>query len=118
MLGSYQEEQRLAAKEQKDASFATIGTVHADGVTLIFDGESEETQKHYKVNCFAVFRPNDRVYIQKDSGTYVVLFPIGNPKTEFGADKLSKYGDVYLQVANGYLQFKSATGGWHTLSNY
>ena len=66
-------------KEPKDASFATIGTIYSDGVTLIFDGQTVESQKRYKVNASAYFSKGDRVRIIKDSGTYVVEYPVGNP---------------------------------------
>ena len=50
-------------KEPKDASFATIGTIYSDGVTLIFDGQTVESQKRYKVNASAYFSKGDRVRI-------------------------------------------------------
>lgn len=71
--------------EQVQINFATVTGVHADGLTLRFDGETEPTQKRYKCNSFVVFAVNDRVRIIKDSGTYVVEYPVGNPKTSFNA---------------------------------
>ena len=62
-------------------NFATIGSVHSDGVTLIFDGQPAATDKHYKVNTSVVFHAGDRVKILKDSGTYVVEYTVGSPKT-------------------------------------
>jgi len=58
--------------------FATIGTVYADGVTLIFDGEAEST-KHYKVNTSITFTAGKRVKVTAISGTYVVDYIVGNP---------------------------------------
>lgn len=72
--------------EPAEANFATVGTIYSDGVTLIFDGESEASAKHYKVNAFVVFKAGNRVRLIKDSGTYVVEYPVGNPKTSFKAD--------------------------------
>ncbi len=86
MLNNYQQEQALESTEPTEASFATIGTVYADGVSLIFDGDTVESTKHYKVNSFVVFSAGDRVRIIKDSGTYVVEYPVGNPRTSFAAD--------------------------------
>lgn len=81
--------QDLAADEPNEvpeASFATISEIFEDGVTLLFDGLDAPTTKRYKVNAFVVFQPGDRVRVIKDSGTYVVEYPVGNPRTEFKAD--------------------------------
>lgn len=81
--------QDLAADEPNEipeASFATISEIFEDGVTLLFDGLDAPTTKRYKVNTFVVFQANDRVRVIKDSGTYVVEYPVGNPRTEFTAD--------------------------------
>lgn len=72
--------------EVPEASFATISEIFEDGVTLLFDGLDAPTTKRYKVNAFVVFQPGDRVRVIKDSGTYVVEYPVGNPRTEFTAD--------------------------------
>ncbi len=60
-------------------NFATIGSVYKDGVTLIFDGQTEATDKHYKCNTSIRFTSGDRVKIVKDSGTYVVEYVVGAP---------------------------------------
>lgn len=80
------ESEDLAVAEPQDAAFATIGEIYDDGVTLIFDGQEAATEKHYKCNSFAVFQSGDRVRIIKDSGTYVVEYPVGAPKRTFHAD--------------------------------
>lgn len=59
--------------------FATVGTVYSDGIALIFDGESAETQKHYKCNTAVTFRAGQRVKILRTSGTWVVEYPVGDP---------------------------------------
>lgn len=66
-----------------ESNFATVAGIEPDGLRLVFDGQDEETEKHYKCNCFAVFKNGDRVKVFKDSGTYVVEYPLGNPKREF-----------------------------------
>lgn len=71
---------------KNEINFATVTGVFEDGLTLLFDGETEPTQKHYKCNAFAIFKVNDRVRVIKDSGTYVVEYAVGNPKTSFNAD--------------------------------
>ena len=60
-------------------SFATVGAVYEDGVSLIFDGEDQETQKHYLCNTSVIFAAGDRVKITKDSGTYIVEYVVGPP---------------------------------------
>ena len=82
----YQEEQEIREKQPGNASFATIAQVYEDGVTLLFGSEKTPSQKRYQVNSFAVFHQGDRVFLTKDSGTYVVLFPVGAPKSSFRAD--------------------------------
>ena len=44
-------------QEQPVLNFATIGEVFSDGVSLIFDGQEEATEKHYKVNTSITFQP-------------------------------------------------------------
>lgn len=73
-------------EEKKEINFATIDHVFDDGVTLLFDGEDSPSQKHYLVNSFAVFHEGDRVRLIRDSGTYVVEYSVGKPKTSFNAD--------------------------------
>lgn len=84
------EAESLAIPEPQDATFATIGAIYEDGVTLIFDGQEAPTEKHYKCNSFVVFQAGDRVRIIKDSGTYVVEYSVGAPKTSFNADTADK----------------------------
>lgn len=80
IIQNYQQEQRI--KEQPTPSFtlARIGAKYADGVSLIFPGSESESKKHYKCNQDSIFAAGDLVYIVKDSGTYLVICKIGNPK--------------------------------------
>lgn len=89
---TYQEEQNLALPEPEPANFAMIGEVYEDGVSLIFDGDAEPSEKHYKVNAFVVFKAGDRVRIIADSGTYVVEYPVGNPRRTMTADTATTAG--------------------------
>lgn len=66
--------------EDNVSNFATIGEIFEDGVSLIFDGQEEATEKHYKCNTSVLFRSGDRVKILPDSGTYVVEYVVGSPK--------------------------------------
>ena len=65
--------------EPPDAQFATVGSVSAQGITLIFDGQTQATEKHYKCSLAATFQAGQRVKILKASGTYIVEYPIGTP---------------------------------------
>lgn len=86
MIENYQEKESLSTPQPAPQNFATIGEVYDDGVSLIFDGEENASEKHYKTNAFVVFHPGDRVRIISDSGTYVVEYPVGDPKKTFNAD--------------------------------
>ena len=70
------------SSEDLSYSFATIDQIYDDGITLIFDGEETASEKHYKCNSFCIFAPGQRVRIIKDSGTYVVEYPVGNPNAD------------------------------------
>ncbi len=63
-----------------NSNFATVGAVYSDGITLIFDGQTAATTKRYKANTTILFIAGQRVKICKDSGTYVVEYPVGNPR--------------------------------------
>ncbi len=88
-METYQDFVGADPNEVPEASFATVAEVFQDGVTLIFDGLDGPTTKRYKTNAFVVFKPGDRVRVIKDSGTYVVEYPVGNPRTTFAADTAS-----------------------------
>lgn len=77
MIESYQQEQTLKELETPNYTFATIGKIYDDGVSLIFPGANSESQKHYKHNIDVNLSSGDLVYIVKDSGTYIVICRIG-----------------------------------------
>lgn len=60
-------------KETLTHTFARIGSVHSDGVALIFAGQTEESTKHYPANRDVSFSAGDKVLLFKASGTYVVV---------------------------------------------
>ena len=72
--------------EKKQINFATVSEIFDDGITLIFDGEESPSEKHYQCNSFVVFAPGDRVRVVEDSGTYIVEYPVGNPRKSFEVD--------------------------------
>lgn len=80
IIESYQEEQKLDEQKAPVYSLAVVGRVYSDGISLIFPGTTKESKKHYSYNMNCTFKKNQRVYITKDSGTYIVLFPVGNSK--------------------------------------
>ena len=61
-------------------SLATVAEVGSIGIRLIFDGQSEASRKYYKCNSQVNFSAGDRVKICKDSGTYIVEYPVGAPR--------------------------------------
>ncbi len=61
----------------KTDALATVGAVYSDGLSLIFDGQSEPSKKHYKKNSAVTFTAGQRVKIVKMSGTYIVEYPVG-----------------------------------------
>lgn len=66
--------------EQAAAELATVGAKYEDGLSLIFDGQTQASAKHYKCNTAITFSAGDRVKICRMSGTYVVEYVVGNPK--------------------------------------
>lgn len=68
------------SKEKKKVIFATVAEIYADGISIQIDGEDAPSQKHYKCNTAVVFAKGGRVKIAADSGTYIVEYPIGNPR--------------------------------------
>lgn len=105
--------------EPKDANFATIGTIYSDGVTLIFDGQTSESLKKYKVNASAYFRKGDRVRVIKDSGTYVVEYPVGSPNASNMAMRIynppwPSYPIEFKMDATNQLKFRMLGYDWYT----
>ena len=83
-----------AEETTPECNFATVGAVHEDGLSLIFDGQETASEKHYKCNTAVRFAAGDRVRILKDSGTYVVEYVVGSP----GEDILMPTGGADGQI--------------------
>lgn len=94
MIENYQEEVALKKSVEpiKPQEFATVGTVYADGVTLIFDDSAAESTKHYLCAANQVFAASDRVKVKKVSGTYIVENVVGAPLTSLDADTAQLLG--------------------------
>ena len=68
-----------AVKEPERIALATVAAKHADGLSLIFDGQTAATTKHYKCNTAVAFAAGSRVVCLRISGSWVVAFAFGNP---------------------------------------
>lgn len=68
-----------AVKEPERIALATVAAKHADGLSLIFDGQDAATTKHYKCNTAVTFAAGSRVVCLRISGSWVVAFTFGNP---------------------------------------
>lgn len=77
IIENYQQEQRIKEEITPTFTLATVAKKYDDGVSLIFPGSSQESQKHYKYNIDANLSSGDLVYVTKDSGTYIVICRIG-----------------------------------------
>lgn len=66
---------------------ATVGSVHEDGLTLIFAGNDAPSEKHYKCNTGITFHAGDRVKVCECSGSYIVEYIVGNPSSGGGGER-------------------------------
>lgn len=73
---------------------ATVGAVYDDGLSLILEGQTEATTKHYKCNTSATFAAGDRVKVARISGSYIVEYVVGPPSSGGGEyqDRIVKDG--------------------------
>lgn len=108
MVENYQQEQTLKEPETPNYTFATIGQIYDDGMSLIFPGAEGPSEKHYKANLYCKFKAGQRVYIAKDSGTYVVLFPVGVSGSESVVSDSAKTAETATK-ANTATSANSAT---------
>lgn len=60
---------------------ATVGAVYDDGLSLILEGQTEATTKHYRCNTSVKFAAGDRVKVARISGSYVVEYVVGPPSS-------------------------------------
>ena len=103
-----------AVEEPEGANFATIAKVYSDGVTLLFDGQEAASEKRYKVNRFGVFNAGDRVKIIKDSSTYVVEYPVGNPLTKLFAGYATEAGSASTATRASRADYATCAGSADT----
>lgn len=126
MIENYQEEQELLEEQEEpaDQHFATVAGVYSDGLTLTFDGASGPSSKRYKCNTFVKFAAGDRVFLMKDSGTYVVVCKIGNPASSIIADSadtadkalaVGEYGTelpITFRIQGYAIEYMGGDGVW------
>lgn len=60
---------------------ATVGAVYDDGLSLVLEGQTEATTKHYRCNTSVKFAAGDRVKVARISGSYVVEYVVGPPSS-------------------------------------
>lgn len=70
-------------EEQEEIVLATVTAVSANGLRIRLDGEEEAGEKYYKANAGQRYAVNDRVKVEKNSGTYIVEYVVGNPGARF-----------------------------------
>ena len=97
------------AGEENDIVLAAIATVGSTGVTIIMDGDDEAGDKEYKVNASALFSPGDRVKIHKNSGTYIVEYPVGAPMSKYPIPAGGSDGQYLAKDGSGGYGVKWAT---------
>lgn len=112
------EEKSVELEAEEVNTFATVGEVFEDGVSLIFDAQQEEgaSEKHYRCNAGALIAPGDRVKLLKDSGTYVVEYAIGAPNSKREIPSGGANNQVLTSNGDGTYGWKSfsVTGGLPT----
>ena len=97
------EEEILQEEQQEEAAeinLATVTAVTGSGIKIQIDGESGAGDKTYKCNTGAAFKVGDRVRIKKDSGTYIVEFPVGSPGASYPLPTGGSTGQVLAKSSN------------------
>lgn len=86
MIENEQQLAEIMPEEPPEQTIATIASIGTSGIVLDFG------EKEYSCNQGIKFSVGQRVLVEKRSGTYVVVCPIGAPITELVADKAT-YAD-------------------------
>ena len=77
---NFQDQRRGEVEKTEIPQFAVVTSVDESGLQLIFDGEKYPTKKRYKYNTALTFKVGDRVRVSKQSGSYIVEYPVGTTK--------------------------------------
>lgn len=86
MIENEQQLAEIMPEEPPEQTIATIASIGTSGIVLDFG------EKEYSCNQGIKFSVGQRVLVEKRSGTYVVVCPIGAPITELVADRAT-YAD-------------------------
>lgn len=104
-------------------SLATVYSVGEDGLRLIFDGQTEATQKSYKqLASYSSPTEGDRVVVMKMSGTCIVMGVIGNsgsiPTEALPIVPISKggTGQTGVTITQDASEIVTAATGWNVTS--
>ena len=102
------------AAEEETPEFITakIGAIRSDGVTLIFPGEEDASEKVYKCKTGVKLKVGDRVKVCADSGTYLVEYAIGAPNeaVPWGLPSGGSVNQVLRRTKNGAAWSNEAQG--------
>ena len=107
------EEKNVELEAEEVNTFAKVGEVFEDGVTLIFDAQQEEgaSEKHYRCNAGIKIASGDRVKLLKDSGTYVVEYVVGAPNSDLEIPSGGSSGQVLMKTGSANTAY-----GWRTFT--
>ena len=86
MIENEQQLAEIMPEEPPEQTIATIASIGTSGIVLDFG------EKEYSCNQGIKFSVGQRVLVEKRSGTYIVVCPIGAPITELVANKAT-YAD-------------------------
>lgn len=73
---TYQEQQQMQEEAPSAYTIAKVYSVSENGIQLIFPGSDTPSSKKYNYNAAVSFSAGQRVCVMKDSGTYIVMFPL------------------------------------------
>lgn len=99
------------SQSRDTTQLATIAAVYTDGVTLIFDGQSEASSKHYKCNTAVPFAAGDRVKVCEIAGTFVVEYVVGAPLAVQALSTASANMGYTAATSSNYLRILNNIAG-------
>lgn len=124
ILETYQEEQEILTREEKEYAIATIIEDKTSTVIVKFDGEEENSTKEFPKNVGIKFSAGQRVVMRKINGNYICEYPISgespspSQKYSIQSETTSRSFSV-SSVASGNTSSTNASitrpsgNGWH-----
>ena len=79
-------------------ALATVAETYDDGLTLIPDGQTDPTEKHYKCSTAVDFFAGQRVAVAELAGSKIVMFGVGEPSAGQGSGRCIPAGGSDGQV--------------------